>query len=116
MPMVSVKEWELLSFFEVEPELLEPGEAWDANDAAYTVVRGELELSFAIAPWHRDVRIVLSHRRERVYELNTMSVVDVVYRQEQGVETLTVILTARDTITLRVKPRIELEHDLAPAE
>ena len=116
MPNVSVKEWELLSFFEVEPELSEPGEGWDVNDAAYTVVRGELSLSFAIAPCHRDVRVILSHRGQRVYELNTMSVVDVQYRQEQEVETLEIILTARDTITLRVKPRIELEHDLAPAE
>ena len=112
----SVKEWELLSLFEVEPELKEPGERWDTNDALYTVTQGELQLSFAIAPYHRDVRIVLSHRGRRVYELNTMSVWDVRYRQEQGAEVLEIILTERDTITLRVKPRIELEQDLAPSE
>jgi len=116
MRAVSVKEWELLSLFEVEPQLREPGECWDANDAVYVVVQGEIKLSFAISPLHRDVRIIVTHRDQRLYELNTMSVLDVRYREEGLRETLEIILTGRDTITLRVKPRIELEHDLAPGE
>ena len=113
---VSVKEWELLSLFEAEPELREPGDPWDTNDALYTVTQDDLRLSFAIAPCHRDVRIILSHRGRRIYELNTMDVWDVRYRQEDGIETLEIVLTERDTLTLRVKPRIELEQDLAPSE
>src|SRR5690349_2422038 len=110
MPELSVKEWELLSLFEVVPELNEPCERWDGNDACYTVTQEDLCLSFAIAPFFRDVRIILSHRGRRVYELNSMGVWDVRYRHEQGLETLQILLSESDVVTLRVKPDIQLAH------
>jgi len=113
---VTAKEWELLSFFEVEPDLLFPGESWDCNDAAYRVVREDLSLSVAIAPFHRDVRIILEHGHRCVYELNAVGVVDVRYRQGQGAETLEVELTERDVIVLRVKPHITLEQRVRSPE
>ena len=109
MPELSVKEWELLSLFEVEPQLREPGEPWALNDAAYLVVQGDLSLSFAIAPAYRDVRIVLEYKGARVYELNATGVMDVRYIQQDKVEELEVALTERSGIGLRIKPHIAMK-------
>lgn len=105
---LSVEEWQLLSFFEVPPELRDATEPWCYNDALYSVEQGDIALTLAIDPAYRDVRIVLTHRGDTLYELSAMSVVDVRYRNEDKVETLEIALSDRENLILRVKPRIEL--------
>ena len=112
MDFVTAEEWQVLSFFEVEPQLLDPGDPWPYNDAAYVIERGDHRLSFALAPAYRDVRIVLTFQGGRLYEFNSMAVQDVLYSDEQGEEALTVVISDRERIVLRVKPTIELLHSL----
>ena len=69
MPTLTVQEWELLSFFEVEPELQDDA-PWAYNDALYTVHQGSLKFTFALAPAYCDVRIILAYGETRIYELN----------------------------------------------
>jgi hypothetical protein len=109
---ITAEEWELLSFFEVEPVLREPEEAWCYNDAVYVIQRGEQQLSVAIAPFQRDVRIVLQYNNRRVYEFNAMAVDDVLYRTDAGFETLQIVIGPRERITIRIKPDIEVLHQL----
>jgi hypothetical protein len=109
MKIISAQDWELLSFFEVEPELPE-GEPWPYTDALYRVRQDNLSLSVAIAPAYRDVRIILSVDGNRIYEFSAMGVEDVRYVKEHGVETLEIVIDERGSITLRIKPRIEIEQ------
>ena len=64
MSSITAKEWELLSFFEVEPVLLDPDVPWCYNDAVYSVQFDGLSASFAVSPASRDVRLV-AHRGEQ---------------------------------------------------
>jgi hypothetical protein len=116
MADIHVEEWQLLSFFEASPDLRDADVPWCYNDALYCVKQGDVELSFAIDPAYRDVRIALSHRGETLYELNAMRVDDVRYRNENQVETLEVVLNDRASLVLRVRPRIELVQRLMDRE
>lgn len=107
---IRAKEWELLSFFETEPRLLDSDVVWDYNDALYEIKRESLGLSFAIAPAYQDVRIVLKAEGARIYELNAMAVNDVMYSSHDGIEQLRIVLSDDEQLTLKVKPSIELLH------
>jgi hypothetical protein len=109
---VTAEEWQLLSFFEVEPSLRDAGEPWDYNDALYDVRQGDLSLSFAIAPAYRDVRLILKHHADIVYELNIMGVKDVQYGKAGGSERLTIKISDHDEIELLLRPRIEIKHNI----
>lgn len=77
MPPITAEEWQLLSFFECEPELLDPNEHWAYNDAVYRVTDGVTKLSVAIQPACRDIRIIIESQGYRLYEFESMGIVDV---------------------------------------
>jgi hypothetical protein len=104
--MISALEWEVLSFFEVEPQRLDPEVPWPYNGFLYEIERDGLVFSCSVAPSYKDVRMTLSRGNDRLYELNATNVVDVRYRREYGHETLEVVLSERESVTLRVKPMI----------
>lgn len=110
MRELTVQEWQLLSFFEVESSLLDPAVPWCYNDAAYEIERGDLMLTVAIAPAYHDVRIVLKQQDKRIYELNALDVEDVRHIQDGSAEFLEIVLSPKEAIVLRVKPTIEIEH------
>jgi hypothetical protein len=114
MPIITAQEWELLSFFAVEPELQDDA-PWAYNDALYTVRQGDLTLTFAIAPAYCDVRIILSDGDTRIYELSAKGVHDVRYAVESGCETLHIVIDNRDSISmsLRLKPHIIIEQGVS---
>ena len=112
MPYITAEEWQLLSFFEVHPELRDCDVPWCYNDALYTVQQGEFKLSFAISPSYRDVRLILMHRGTRLYELNAMGVKDVRYRNENKVEELQIEISDLESLSLQLKPHIELVHQI----
>jgi hypothetical protein len=107
---ISAQEWQLLSFFEVEPTSPD-GEAWPYSDFLYQVSHGDLHLSCAVAPAYKDVRIILRRGERVTYELNAMGIEDVRYHDEGG-EALAFVISARDTLWLRLKPEIALRHDV----
>jgi hypothetical protein len=110
MRNITAEEWELVSLFEVTPQYLDPKDPWPYTDALFRVEQGATVLTFAIAPAYRDVRIVLEHSGNVLYELNAMAVVDVRYRREGSTELLDVVLGREDVLTIAVKPAIRLDH------
>jgi hypothetical protein len=110
MNAISAEEWELVSFFEENPEYVDPNDPWPYTDALFRVEQGARVLTFAVMPAYRDVRIVLRESDQVLYELNAMAVVDVRYRREGSVELLDVVLGEYETLTLSLKPTLRLDH------
>jgi len=110
---ISAEEWELISAFEVNPTYLDADERWPHADALFRIEKGEIALSFAVAPAVRNVRIVLNVAGAAVYELNAMSVLDVRYRKDGPHESVLVVLSETETVTVSVKPRIRVNHEFA---
>ncbi len=110
---ITAEEWEVLGFFEVEPKTVDADIGWPYNEFLYEVERGDIQLSCAIHPASGDVRIVLRVLGGIVYELNALQIVDIKYRDENKSELLEFILSPTETLTLRVKPGIELQHKVS---
>ena len=110
MNSISAEEWEVLSFFEVEPKLADKDVPWPYNEFLYELERGDLFLSCAIAPAYRDVQLILKRGDEKLYELNAMGVDDVKYENQHGIEILEIVLSPRERIRLKVKPQIHIAH------
>ena len=111
MSAISATALDLLTFFEVEPTLLDPNDPWPYTDAAYSVSQGVFDLSFAVAPAYKDVRIVLKVGGAALYELTALGVVDVKYHEDNGRESLEVVTSESDRLFLRLKPTISLSHE-----
>lgn len=110
MKTITAQEWELLSFFEVEPELLDSGEPWVFNGALYRVIHDDVVLTFAVQPSYRDVRLALAVNGQTTYELSAMGVDDVLYRKEDGVETIEIRLEERHSVLLSLKPHLKISQ------
>ena len=108
---LSVDEWQLLSFFESRPEYPHPDEQWPDSDAIFTIRDSDLELSFAIHPVDRNVRLIIQCRGQRIYELNAMDVKDVRYSHDQW-EILEIVLSDCESLSFRIKPHIELRQSV----
>jgi hypothetical protein len=111
MKTITSQEWELLSFFEVEPELLDSTIPWIFNDALYRVSLDNYNFTFAVQPSYRDVRLILSIDGQIAYELSAMGVDDVIYRKEDGHETIEIRLDPHNSLMLTMKPSIQLRQD-----
>ena len=110
MRVISAEAFDLLSFFEVEPEL-SGDDPWPYVDALYRVVQGNLALTVAIHPAYRDIRVILKVGGQTVYELNAMGVRDVRYGKDEGaVEILDIDISENNAITLQINPRIEIKQ------
>jgi hypothetical protein len=107
---ISASELDLLTFFEVEPTLSDPALPWIYNDALYTIWKGEVDLSFAIAPSYKCVRIILKHGGAVVYELNSKGVGNVKYHKDGGRECLEIIISRADKLLLNLKPAVSLSQ------
>ncbi len=110
MAEISVEDWQLLSLFEVEPTLLDPGEPWYYNDAVYEVVQGDLSLSFAISPAYRDVKLMVLLNSDVLFEFTSQDVEDVCYSKADTIERLTIKVDQRTQIELVIKPRIAIRQ------
>lgn len=108
--MISAQEWELLSFFAVEPQRLDPDIGWPYNDFSYVIERDDLTLTCAIAPAYKDVRLTLTRNDGTLYELNALSVADVRYRRDDGTEVIEIVLSERESIRLCVEPHISIRQ------
>ena len=115
MHTLSTNEVELLTFFEVEPTKTDQDVAWVYNESVYQIARDGLSLSFAIHPSSGDVRMILKRDGQSLYELNAMGILDLRYFNERGSESLKLDLTERETLWIRVKPKIEFQHQLREA-
>ncbi|MEC4806818.1 MAG: hypothetical protein SAJ12_21595 [Jaaginema sp. PMC 1079.18] len=106
MSGISIEDWQLLSFFEVEPTLLDKDVPWLYNDSTYLFEQGEISLSFSIQPSYRDVGIILSQRNLVISEYNLFGVEDVIYEKNKKSEILIVKVSENSQIILRLRPSI----------
>jgi hypothetical protein len=112
MKALSVDGFGLLNFFEVVPVERDLDIDWIYNESAYELTRGQIQISFTIAPAYRDVRIVLKVDGSVVYELNATGIDDVTIRNDNGREWLEIRISQRHYIALRMKPEISVSESL----
>ena len=101
-----------LTFFATSPAQLDPDVPWTYNDSVYEVADGRVQISFAIAPSVKDVRVVLKSDGVLLYELNAVGIEDVKYHDDKGRESLEIMVFARESVWLRIKPQISIAHNL----
>jgi hypothetical protein len=100
------------SFFGAVPVKREDDVPWIYNDSAYVATKGQTEVSFAIAPAYRDVRIRLQVSGIVLYELNGMGIQDLVLHNDKGREWLEIVISPRQAVRLRIKPEISVTESL----
>jgi hypothetical protein len=107
---MTIEEWQLLSFFEVEPTLEDPEEPWSCNSASYEVIQDDHVIRFGIAPFYQDVSIEVSNQGTKILEMVALSVEDVRYLRVDGVEQLLIVLSQQNGIELTLRPRLTIKH------
>jgi hypothetical protein len=109
---LSVDEFGLLNFFGAFPVQRDDNVPWVYNDSAYEVITGQTQMSFAVAPADRDVRLRLQVSGIVLYELNVMGVQDVRLHNDKGRECLEVIISTRQSIWLGIAPEISVTESV----
>jgi hypothetical protein len=109
---LSVDDFGLLNLFGTIPVQRDEDVPWVYNDSAYEITKGQTEMSFAVAPADRDVRIRLRVNGLLLYELNAMGIDDLKLNSEKGREWLEVIISQQQYIRLRAAPEISISERL----
>jgi len=113
MTMITVEELELLTFFEVEPELCDPATPWPYNDFIYQLQLGQYHIHFGISPAYRDVSIRIRHADIEIYSLNALSVKDVSYQKNAEGESLDIRISDSEHIVFKLRPHFSIAQNLA---
>lgn len=111
MSYVTVEELDLLGFFGVEPEVLDPDIPWPYNRFVYSLICGSTSVFFALEPAHKELRIILKNGDVKFYELNAVAIEDVCYRNDNGRETLEIIFGDGDRMWFGLYPQVAINHD-----
>ena len=107
----SANELDLLTFFEAEPKRADRDVPWPYNEFSYDVIRGEFRVLFTIAPAYLDVKLLISRNSNAIYTLDAKRVEDVVYHNDNGRETLAIVLGTRQKILLRLRPSVFIAQE-----
>jgi hypothetical protein len=109
---MTATELELLELFGVEPELkwLEEDLGWMYNDAVYRFSIQDFQLTVALSPATRDIRIIVKRGDQHVYEFQSLGVQDVRVIQTKDTSALEVILDTHSTLRMQVFPSFEVWH------
>ena len=110
---ITASDLDLLTFFEVEPKPRDTDVPWPYNDFLYETTRGGFKISFAVAPAYKDVHFILSLNDRVLYELNAVGVDDVRYAKDGSGEILEVIVSSRESLTIRLRPDVSIDHHVA---
>ncbi|MCQ2032273.1 hypothetical protein [Stutzerimonas zhaodongensis] len=106
MDYITAEEYELLSFFEVEPERASPDIPWPYNDFSYRVSLGAYDIAFGIYPAYKDLSLTIRHNGMELYSFVALSVKDVRYIQDPRIETLEILISDRESIWPRLRPTV----------
>jgi hypothetical protein len=114
---LSIDESDLLNFFETIPDRPDPDEPWLYDDSSYEASDAHVRISFGVTPWTRFVTVILRTSSEAiVYKLIAKEVDDVRYHNDKGRESLEVVVSAGESIWIRIKPAISVNHTVAEPE
>ncbi|WP_073586413.1 hypothetical protein [Vibrio quintilis] len=103
---ITVTEDELLIFFESEPERANYDPVWLFDDSVYRYEFNNIKLSFSIIPNVGDIRLILFHHENMIYEFNAMSVKDVKCFSDM----LTIYINHNEFIDVILQPSIRVKH------
>ena len=113
MHYVTVEEFELLSFFEVEPVRADKDIPWPYNDFSYNVDLGQYTIQFGITPAYKDLSVSITSSGAEIYSFTALSVHDVVYHNHPDREILEIIVSRRESIWLQIRPRLSIKQSLS---
>jgi len=108
--VITANDLDLLTFFEVEPKPRDADVPWPYNDFLYETTRDDHRITFAVAPAYKEVHCILTVGESIIYELTALGVQDIRYSKDSIGELLEVIVSARETIALRLRPTVRIEH------
>lgn len=108
MMFISAEEWQLLSFFEVEPTKLDASECWSVNELEYSCPVGDLQVAFKVAPWRKSCKLTVERAGTTFIQLLAESVFDNRYHARDGSEWLEILLSPDERLELRLKPTFSL--------
>lgn len=112
MSGISADEYDLLAFFESEPRR-DPDVPWPYDSLTYYASTGEYEVAFGLSPAYGDISLSVRRDWAELYRLVALSVHDVKYRREHGVETLEIVVSERERIFLRLRPALFISQEIA---
>ena len=105
---ISALEWQLLSFFEVEPTKLDPDVSWPYNSFTYDTCRDNRRIVFSVAPANKDFTLSVDFNGLQEIGFTALSVFDIRYCEEHSAEWLELWITQTQVIELRLKPHFRL--------
>jgi hypothetical protein len=101
---LTVDEFQLLGFFECEPQADEYG------GFVFHVARGPHVVAFGMNPETRDVSLSVARDGETVFEFVSLSVPDVRWRGDGQRERLQIVLGERHNVFLELRPAVSVVH------
>ena len=108
MIRITAEDYELLGFFEVEPELHDKDTPWIYNDSVYEVIDGNRHMTVAIHPSYKDVRVILSEEGYKVFEFEATAVKDIRVLNDKLPETLEIVMSEKCSLLIKRKPHISI--------
>jgi hypothetical protein len=109
---ISAEEWQLVSFFEVEPTLEDPDVPWIYNTCVYRIERDGLKLTCMVAPSYRDARIEIRRGDAVLYEFSALGLSDIKYESRDRRESLLFEVSETQFVTLHVRPSIRISQEV----
>ena len=100
---ISALEWELLAYFEAEPDVRHPDLDWPYNSYVYRTQVDDLDVSFSVAPAYKDFTLTVRRRGAKHIEFTALDLVDIIYHAEGG-EWLELMLSESLSFELRLRP------------
>lgn len=105
---ISAEEWQLISFFEVEPAQQEPNESAACTDLTFRRAVGELQVTFTVHPLHKDFALIVERGATTLINVRALSVFDIRCETDNGTEFLEILLTPDQRLKLQLKPDFSL--------
>jgi hypothetical protein len=102
------EDYELIAFFEAEPEILDPSVPWVHNTLTFTTVRGGIEVCCKISPSYG--RIILSRKLagEDILNIAVERMIDIRLESRDSKEIMLVSDGRGNELLLQLKPRVRV--------
>jgi hypothetical protein len=105
------EEYELISLFESEPELMDEGIPWFYNTLSFKIQRESDILSCIISPAYRSFSIDLTINERTIYSLGFKDVEGLTIEKDKGVERFILEMNGESTFVtmiIQTKPQIRI--------
>lgn len=108
----SLEEIDLLSFFEVEPTRLDGDTPWPYSQLTYRTRVGQYQIHFCFTPSCLDVDLSVSNDDSEIYRFEGLALKDVRYHNDNGVETLQIVISDQDSVWFRIRPSLLITQSI----